>query len=71
MIPIDIYVNFASSEIFHEFCLLLIFVQNNFFEKFFQKNHQSVKQFGSRSGQAFCQAWSGFKLFAKFISRRH
>ena len=29
-----------------------------------------VKLFGSRSGQMFCQAWSGSKLFAKVISRR-
>ena len=32
---------------------------------------QSVKQFGSRSAQTFCQAWSGTKLFAKVISRQH
>ena len=32
--------------------------------------HQSVKQFGSRPGPTFCQAWSGSKLFAKDISKR-
>ena len=36
---------------------------------------KSVKQIGSRSidrpGPTFCRAWSGFKLFAKVISRRH
>ena len=32
--------------------------------------HQGVKQFGSRSGRTFCRAWSGFKLFAKIISRQ-
>ena len=31
--------------------------------------HQGVKQCGSRSGLTFCRAWSGFKLFAKVISR--
>ena len=30
------------------------FFQMNFFEKFFQEYHQSVKQFGSRSGPTFC-----------------
>ena len=33
------------------------------------RNTISVKQFGSRSGQMFCRAWSGSKLFAKVISR--
>ena len=47
------------------------FFKINFFEKFFQECYQSVKQFGSRSGPTFCQAWSGSKLFAKVISRRH
>ena len=28
--------------------------------------HQSVKQFGSRSGPTFYRAWSGSKLFEKF-----
>ena len=32
------------------FCRLLIFFKINFFDKFFQEYHQSVKQFGSRSG---------------------
>ena len=53
------------------FCLLLIFFKINFFEKFIQKYDQSVKQFGSRSGPTFCRTWSGFKLFAKVISRLH
>ena len=35
------------------FCCLLIFFKINFFEEFFQKYHQSVKQFGSRSGPTF------------------
>ena len=30
---------------------------------------ERVKQFGSRSGLAFCQAFSGSKLFAKVISQ--
>ena len=47
--------------------LLLIF-KIHFFEKFIQECHQRVKQFGSRSGLTFCQAWSGSKLFAKVLS---
>ena len=35
---------------------LLIFFKINFSENFFQEYHQSVKQFGSRSGTTFCQA---------------
>ena len=35
------------------FCLL-IFFKINFFEKFFQEYHESFKQFGYRSGMAFC-----------------
>ena len=42
-----------------------LFQNQHFFKKFFQEYHQSVKQFGSRSGPTFCQAWSGSKLFAK------
>ena len=47
------------------------FFKINFFEKFFQKYHQSVKQFESRSGPTFCWASSGSKMFAKVFSRRH
>ena len=42
-----------------------------FSKKFFQEHDQSVKQFGSRSGLTWCQAWSGSTLFSKIISRRH
>ena len=49
-------------------CLLTFFVI--FFFKFFQDHLQSVKQFGSRSGPTFCRSWSGFKLFAKVISKQ-
>ena len=52
-------------------CRLLIFFKIDFFKKFFQEYNQSVKQFGSRSGPTFRRAWSGSKLFAKFIGRRH
>ena len=45
------------------FCRLLI-LKSTFLEKFFQEYHQSVKQFGSRSGPT-CQARSGSKLFCK------
>ena len=36
-------------------CVLLTadFFQNHLFKKFFQEYHQSVKQFGSRSGPTF------------------
>ena len=53
------------------FCSVLIFSKSNFFKNFFQEYHQSVKQFGFRSGPTFCRAWSGSKLFAKVISRWH
>ena len=60
------------------FCRLWIFSLLFFFfffliklyKKSFGIYHQSVKQFGSRSGPMFCRAWSGSKLFAKVISRR-
>ena len=42
---------------FYLFCLIFYF---------FQEYHQSVKQFGSRSGPS----WSGYKWFVKVISRR-
>ena len=45
-------------------------LKSNFFKEILQEYHQSVKQFGSRSGPTFCWAWSGSKLFAKVISRR-
>ena len=34
---------------------------------FFKRNYRSGKQFGSRSGPAFCRSLSGSKLFAKNI----
>ena len=40
----------------HIKCCLLIFFKINFFEKFFQEYHLSVKQIGSRSGPTFCRA---------------
>ena len=46
------------------------FFMINFSEKSFQEYDQSVKQFGSRSGQTFCRALPGSKLFAKVISRQ-
>ena len=57
--------------ILHALFLCCFFFKINFFEKLFQEHNQSVKQFGSRSGLTFCQAWSASKLFAKVISRRH
>ena len=38
---------FACWVFFKHFCRLLIFFKINFFEKFFQEYHQSVKWFGS------------------------
>ena len=36
------------------------FFQNQIFQKFLQEYHQSVKQFGSRSGRVQC-AWKGYQ----------
>ena len=57
---------FAPCEIFHSSIFLYFFSK-----KIFQEHHQSVKQFESRPGPTFCKAWSGTKLIAKVISRRH
>ena len=46
-------------------CLWLTLFKSNIFEKLFQKFHQSVKQFGFRSGPIECQAWSGSILSAE------
>ena len=51
--------------------LLIFFSKINFLEKIFQEYHLSVKQIWSRSGPTFRRAWSGSKLFAKDIRRRH
>ena len=43
-------------------CFIVVcwfFFKINFLVKFFQEYHQSVKQFGSRSGPTLCRAWSG------------
>ena len=53
--------------ILHAFC----HPKSTFSKKFFQKYHQSVKLFGSRSAQIFCRSWSWSKQFAKEISRRN
>ena len=55
-------------KIFMAFCRPLIFLKINFIEKVFPECHLSVKQFGSRSGLTFCQAWYGLKLFVKVIA---
>ena len=36
---------------------LLIFIITNIFKKFIKEYHQSVKQFGSRSGPTKCQGY--------------
>ena len=41
---------FANRVIFHAFLSSTDFFKINFFENFFQEYHQSVKQFGCRSG---------------------
>ena len=64
--------SFACWVILHSFLSTVdfFFYWFFFFKKIFQEYHQSVKQFGSRSGLTFCRAWSGSKLFAKVISSR-
>ena len=57
-----------------EFCMLfchqwIFYLKLTFSKNIFQEYHQSVKQFGSRSGLTFCRVWSGSILFAKVISR--
>ena len=53
---ISLFNFFANLLIFHAFCRLLIFFINIFVKKNFQEYHQSVKQFGSRSGPSSCRA---------------
>ena len=67
----DIFLTLCLLANFACFCHLLISFKIHFFEKLFKEYHQNFKQFGSRSGWTFCPAWSGSKLFAKVISRRH
>ena len=53
LIPIAVHgrLNFLLPwKFFMNICRLLIVFEINFFEKFFQKYHLCVKQFGSRSG---------------------
>ena len=45
---------FVIRYIAHLFCRLLVFFKINFFEKLFREYHQSVKQFGFRSGPTYC-----------------
>ena len=59
------------------FHLLIFFFKINLFDFFHEHQSQGVKYFGSRSGpvesrsgQAFCRCWPGYKLFAKNTSRR-
>ena len=46
-----------------------LFFKVNYFKQFFQKLLQRAQRLGSTSGPTFCRFWSGFKLFAKVISR--
>ena len=46
---------FAYQEILNAFLSSDFSSKINFFEKFFQEYHQSVKQLGSSSGQTFCR----------------
>ena len=55
--------------IWHAFCCLLISTKITFSKNSF-RNDISVNQFGPRSGPTKCWAWSGSKVFAKFINRR-
>ena len=55
--------------IFHAlFWHMLTFFKINFFKKFFQKLHKSVKQSETRSRLTFYRSWSGSKVFAR-VSR--
>ena len=56
--------------LFFFFFFVCLFFKLTFSKKIFQEYHQSVKQFGSRSGPTFCRAWYGSKLFAKVIRRQ-
>ena len=61
-IPLCLLGNFASF-----FIVCWYFFKINFWEKFFQEYHQSVKKFGSRSGPMFCQSWSVCKCYQQTI----
>ena len=62
--------NLAPWETFHAFCRLSILFKINLFENFYQEYHLGgINHIASRSDPTFCQAWSGFALFAKVISR--
>ena len=52
------------------FCRLQIIFKIIFSKNFFQKYHQNINQFGSRSCLTFCWVWSQYKLFAKVDIRR-
>ena len=54
----------VQNQLFACWVILHVFLSS---ADFFQKYHQSVKQFGSRSGPTLCWAWSGSKLFANDI----
>ena len=69
--PPRLFLTLCPCKIFHAFCHLLFFFKINFFKKYLQQYHLSVKQIGSRSGPTLSLAWSGSKLFSKVSSRRH
>ena len=55
-------------------CFLVIwffFLKINIFQKINIQEYHKCQTVGSRSGYRFYRAWSGSKLFAKVISRRH
>ena len=60
-----------AGKFFTLFCHLLVFFKINLFQKFFQEYHQTVEQFGSRSGSSSVRPVMGPKLIAKVFSRRH
>ena len=55
--------NFAC---FFVICGFFFLIKMNFFKNILLEYHQSIKQFGIRSGPTH---WSGSKLFAKVVSR--
>ena len=50
---------------FYILYLFRIFYQKLLFQKFFQEYHESVKQFGSRSGPTLCRTDLGPNCFKK------
>ena len=55
-----IIIHILASPVLNSFMSSADFFKINFFEKFFQEYHKSVKQLGSRSGPTISTCWSAF-----------